>query len=45
VDAHALIDDIERPSFEDGASLKKEMVEIAEAGANGGNAEKPESAE
>lgn len=44
-DGQAVIDDIQRPSFEDGASLKKEMVEIAEAGANGGNAEAPESAE
>lgn len=34
-DGHAVIDDIERSSFEDGASLKKEMVELAESGAKG----------
>lgn len=40
-DGHAVIDDIERSSFEEGASLKKEMVELAETGAKdaaGGNA-------
>lgn len=31
-----VIDDIERPSFEEGASLKKELQEIAADGANGG---------
>ncbi|GLR51893.1 hypothetical protein KYK30_04650 [Shinella yambaruensis] len=44
-DGRAVIDDIERPSFEEGASLKKEMVEIAEAGANGGNGSAAESPE
>ncbi|WP_411035801.1 hypothetical protein [Shinella sp. BYT-45] len=32
-DGRAVIDDIERPSFEEGASLKKEMAELAEYGA------------
>lgn len=44
-DGRAVIDDIERPSFEEGASLKKEMVEIAEAGANDGNGSAAESPE
>lgn len=44
-DGRAVIDDIERPSFEEGASLKKEMVEIAEAGANGGSGSAAESPE
>ena len=44
-DGRAVIDDIERPSFEDAASLKKEMQEIAEAGAAGGDAQAPEQAE
>ena len=44
-DGRAVVDDIERPSFEDGASLKKELVEIAEEGAKGGAAETPESPE
>ncbi|WP_210166309.1 hypothetical protein [Shinella sp. DD12] len=44
-DGRAVIDDIERPSFEDGASLKKEMLEIAEAGANGGSGSAAESPE
>lgn len=44
-DGHAVIDDIERPDFAEGASLKKEMVELAEsnakdaAGDNAGNAQ------
>jgi len=44
-DGRAVIDDIERTSFEDGASLKKEMQEIATEGANGGNGSAAESAE
>mgnify|MGYP001591983146 CR=1 FL=1 len=44
-DGRAVIDDIERPSFEEGASLKKEMQEIAAAGANGGAGETPETAQ
>ena len=35
-DGRAVIDDIERPSFEESASLKKELLEIATEGANGG---------
>jgi hypothetical protein len=35
-DGHAVVDDIERTSFDDGASLKKELEEIAQEGANGG---------
>lgn len=44
-DGKTVIDDIERPSFEDGASLKKEMLEITEAGANGGSGSAAESPE
>lgn len=44
-DGRAVIDDIERPGFEESASLKKEMQEIAAAGANGGTGEAPETAE
>jgi hypothetical protein len=44
-DGRAVIDDIERPSFEDAASLKKELVEIAQGGANGGNGSAAESPE
>ena len=44
-DGRAVVDDIERPSFEEGASLKKELVEIAEEGAKGGAAETPENPE
>lgn len=44
-DGRAVIDDIERPGFEESASLKKEMQEIAAAGANGGAGEAPETAE
>lgn len=35
-DGRAVIDDIERTSFEEGASLKKELEQIAEEGPNGG---------
>jgi len=35
-DGRAVVDDIERTSFDASASLKKEMAEIAEEGANGG---------
>jgi hypothetical protein len=44
-DGRAVIDDIERPSFEDGASLKKELQEIAKEGANGGAGTAGESPE
>ena len=44
-EGRAVIDDIERPGFEESASLKKEMQEIAAAGANGGTGEAPETAE
>lgn len=44
-DGRAVVDDIERPSFEEGASLKKELVEIAEEGAKGGATETPENPE
>lgn len=43
-DGHAVIDDIERSSFEEGASLKTELQAIAEAGATEGDAP-PETAE
>ena len=44
-EGRAVIDDIDRPSFEDGASLKKELVELAEYGAKegaGGETQSPE---
>lgn len=44
-DGRAVIDDIERPSFEDAASLKKELLEIAQEGANGGNGSAAETVE
>jgi hypothetical protein len=44
-DGRAVIDDIERPSFEDAASLKKELQEIAQEGANGGNGSAAETVE
>ena len=44
-DGRAVIDDIERPSFEDAASLKKELQEIAKEGAKGGTAGAGETAE
>jgi hypothetical protein len=44
-DGRAVIDDIERPSFDDAASLKKELLEIAQEGANGGNGSAAESPE
>lgn len=44
-DGRAVINDIERPSFEDGASLKKELQEIAQEGANGGSGTAEETPE
>lgn len=41
----AVIDDIERPSFDEAASLKKELQEIAQEGANGGNGSAAETPE
>ena len=42
-DGRPVIDDIERTGVEEGASMKKELQEIAEEGARGGEAGAPEN--